>query len=442
MAEGDEDVPPQNGAGAANVAPPLAVSTTSSAAFVHQNMEKLQGQGNFCSWKFAIKMLLILEGLWDCVTGAVTDAARDQRALARIALGLHPSLYQYVTSCTSAKQAWDNLRNIFEDRGLYRRIVLLRELHKASYADHAGMNAYIDHIMKLVQQLADIGKTIEDSEVAELLLSGLPQEFDSLVSNMSTACLTSTISSEFVRARLMQEESRKLATCSSETAFVSKQQLKAKKKFTCTYCHKEGHVKAKCFKLKRDKKQKEDPMPAAFLVSQQDVYKDSGSSCHLFNDKNCFNSIKKGQSSVAVANNSKVLCEGTGDVKIRTLDKDGETLEQCVPCLEGKMAKTPFPKGGGTRATRPLELVHSDVVGPMPVSSLGGANFAVTFTDDFSRKSYCYLMKHKSEVCDHFIHFKNVVEKQTGLSILCLRSDNGKEYVNNRLSSYLKKEGL
>lgn len=567
MAEGDNQVSPENGAGAAIMAPPPAVSTTSSAtaAFVHHNMEKLQGQSNFCSWKFAIKMSLILEGLWECVTGVVTDAARDQRALARIALSLHPSLYQYITSCTTAMQAWEKLKTIFEDKGLYRRILLLRELHKASYADHAGMNAYIDHVMKLVQQLADIGKTIDDSEVAELLLSGLPQEFDTLVSNMSTASLTSTISSEFVRARLMQEESRKLATCSSETAFVSKAQFKAKKKFTCTYCHKEGHVKSKCFKLKRDKKQKEDSMPAAFLISQQDVYIDSGSSCHLFNDKNCFNSIKKRQSSVAVANSSKVQCQGTGDVKIRTLDKvltlnntlyvpqlscnlisvskllqsgcdrvmfnsggcfvydkndnlvcsasevngiyklnelgkgmhkqehslflqdrqdspsaavvaqrsdmsrwhsrlchigsggmyalrdrvacgfmfqDGETLGQCVPCLEGKMAKSPFPKGGGTRATRPLELVHSDVVGPMPVSSLGGANFAVTFTDDYSRKSFCYLMKHKSEVCDHFIHFKNFVEKQTGLPILCLRSDNGKEYVNSRLSSYLKKEGI
>ncbi|XP_073956677.1 uncharacterized protein [Choristoneura fumiferana] len=239
------------------------------------------------------------------------------------------------------------------------------------------MTAYIDNTMKIVQQLADIGKVIDDSEVAELLLSGLPQEFDPLVSNLSTACLTSTVSSEFVRARLIQEETRKLATCTSETAFISNS-TKAKKKTVCNYCHKEGHIKAKCFKLKRDKKLNhgsEQSMAAAFQVqvTQNDIFVDSGCTATMFNKKECFISLKDcSDSSVAVANNDRLKCEGTGVVSIQTsTNQNGEALQECVPCLEGKLASLPFPKGGGKRATKALELVHSDVAGPLASEQLG-----------------------------------------------------------------------
>ena len=47
-----------------------------------------------------------------------------------------------------------------------------------------------------------------------------------------------------------------------------------------------------------------------------------------------------------------------------------------------------FPSDGGTRATQVLELVHSDVCGPMKTLSFGGARYFVTFIDDFSRKMW------------------------------------------------------
>lgn len=55
------------------------------------------------------------------------------------------------------------------------------------------MSEYINSVMTLAQQLADIARTIEDAEVAEILLSGLPAEYDVLVSNMETACISSSL---------------------------------------------------------------------------------------------------------------------------------------------------------------------------------------------------------------------------------------------------------
>ena len=49
-----------------------------------------------------------------------------------------------------------------------------------------------------------------------------------------------------------------------------------------------------------------------------------------------------------------------------------------------------------------LEMVHTDVWGPSPVSSLGGFRFYVTFIDDVSRKVWVYFLKHKSDVFETF----------------------------------------
>ena len=65
------------------------------------------------------------------------------------------------------------------------------------------------------------------------------------------------------------------------------------------------------------------------------------------------------------------------------------------------MTKTPFT-GKGERAKDLLGLVHSDVCGPLSLNARGGFQYFITFTDDFSRYGYVYLMKHKSESFEKF----------------------------------------
>ena len=80
---------------------------------------------------------------------------------------------------------------------------------------------------------------------------------------------------------------------------------------------------------------------------------------------------------------------------------DFEPIPVCESCLEGKMTKRPF-KAKGYRATIPLELVHTDVCGPINVQARGGYEYFVTFTDDYSRHGYIYLMRQKSETFTKF----------------------------------------
>ena len=88
---------------------------------------------------------------------------------------------------------------------------------------------------------------------------------------------------------------------------------------------------------------------------------------------------------------------------------DYESLDACEPCLLGKMTKTPF-SGTMERATDLLEIIHTDVCGPMSVDARGKYRYFLTFTNDLSRYEYIYLMKHKSETFEKFKESQSEVE--------------------------------
>ena len=111
---------------------------------------------------------------------------------------------------------------------------------------------------------------------------------------------------------------------------------------------------------------------------------------------------------------------------------DFESSETYEACLLGKMTKTPFT-GFPERALDLLELVHTDVCGPMSTTTRGGYQYFITFTDDFSRYGYVYLMRHKSETFEKFKEFQNEVENQRGKKIKALRSDRGGEHLSHEL---------
>jgi hypothetical protein len=74
-----------------------------------------------------------------------------------------------------------------------------------------------------------------------------------------------------------------------------------------------------------------------------------------------------------------------------------------------------------------LDLIHSNVGGPMPVVSMKVASYYVTFIDEFSRNTWIYFMKTKDEFFSHFQDFKAQVENMIRRKIKVLRTDNGGE---------------
>ncbi|KAJ9542203.1 hypothetical protein OSB04_028709 [Centaurea solstitialis] len=120
---------------------------------------------------------------------------------------------------------------------------------------------------------------------------------------------------------------------------------------------------------------------------------------------------------------------------------DYKPFDNCESCLSGKMTKQPFNKEN-ERATDLLEIIHTDVCGPFSHVARGGYRYFITFTDDFSRYGYVYLMRHKSESFERFREFQNEVQNQLGRKIKFLRSDRGGEYLSDEFDNHLMECGI
>ena len=124
------------------------------------------------------------------------------------------------------------------------------------------------------------------------------------------------------------------------------------------------------------------------------------------------------------------------------LNLTAETTFDCDICNQSKSHRLPFPKEGATEADRLLEVIESDVFGPMPETTIGGKRYGVTFTDRHSKYTVLYLIAHKSDVLECFKEYEKLVSNTTGASIKILRCDNGGEYTSHHFNQFCKDKGI
>ena len=113
----------------------------------------------------------------------------------------------------------------------------------------------------------------------------------------------------------------------------------------------------------------------------------------------------------------------------------------CIGCALGKNTKKRFPSSI-KRSKEILNLIHSELCGPMSAPSLSGYLYYVFFIDDFSRKSWTYFLKTKSETFNKFQEFKELVENQIGNHTRDLRSDNGGEFESHEFNDFCRNVGI
>lgn len=553
------------------------MAASSGSNFV--SIEKLKGIENYSSWKFMMRMILVHEELWDYVE---SDDGKDNKkalkALAKIALNVQPTAIPHIRNAKTAHEAWTNLQKAYEDRGLCRRLGLLRTLFATKLSDSENMEAYLNRITEMAQQLSEIGSPLEDDFIAVIMLSGLTADYDPLIMAMENSNLK--LSSEIVKGKLLQENIRRDDKTESALAVVAR-----KRPPSCFKCRKTGHFIKDCPKNvnKKNPKTNTDNSKALLTalsanISSTSWYIDSGATGHMCHDRSVMSDFVSDKTlEVKVANGDKLLTAGQGTVRVqmkngnvKTISNvyfvpnltanllsvsemvrkgfkvvfsssicqiyDGEVVvasatlcdgvyqldivestpircslvekstetksgvtsssdvtnttekalvtqqcsmasqevwhrrlghlnhrsmqllnkgmatgitysnnsnfEKCVACVMGKQTRLPFPKKSFNRATDILELVHTDLCGPMPCSSFSGSRYILTFIDDFSRKTFVYFLRRKDEVFNKFKEWKCLVEKQTDKKLKAIRSDNGGEYINLIFQNYLKANGI
>ena len=114
----------------------------------------------------------------------------------------------------------------------------------------------------------------------------------------------------------------------------------------------------------------------------------------------------------------------------------------CPACMDGKQTRHPFPQTVSSRRSLPLELVHSDLHGPISVPTANGYRYWITFIDDASRYQRVWLLHKKSEAFSAFKQFKSWAEKQTGNALKALRDDKGGEYMSNEWEAFMLEHGI
>ena len=116
-------------------------------------------------------------------------------------------------------------------------------------------------------------------------------------------------------------------------------------------------------------------------------------------------------------------------------------LEFCENCVLGKQHRLSF-KLSSHRSKSVLEYVHSDLWRPAKVQTQGGNRFFMSIIDDYSRKVWVYLLKHKGEAFTKFKEWKQLVENQTSKQVKALRTDNGLEFCNSEFDEFCKTHGI
>jgi transposase InsO family protein len=119
----------------------------------------------------------------------------------------------------------------------------------------------------------------------------------------------------------------------------------------------------------------------------------------------------------------------------------GDIPTICHGCELGKSTRKPFPASSKT-TNKILEVVHSDLAGPMQMPSIQGSSYIATFVDDHSRHTVVYFLKSKNQFAAALQKFLSWAETQTSNKLRALHSDRGGEYMAANVKDILSQRGI
>lgn len=124
--------------------------------------------------------------------------------------------------------------------------------------------------------------------------------------------------------------------------------------------------------------------------------------------------------------------------------KFDDSIRDCEVCILSKMEKLPF-KQNRSRAERPLQIIHSDVMGPIkPTSWPCQKRYIIVFVDDYSRYARVYCLKSKDESGQAFESYLSSTRNLLGsdVKVCYVRSDKGTEFTGGKFAEIMKKEKI
>ncbi|GBN26868.1 Retrovirus-related Pol polyprotein from transposon TNT 1-94, partial [Araneus ventricosus] len=384
---------------------------------------------NYFIWSLKMQAALSLKRL-DSVTTQMKpeglsekDASEWQQknsdAVAYIKLSLSDEQALQFAAENNAKILWDKIKSTFTGQTVDRKIDAGNELKNLQINSNELANDYIARARGIATKCHSLGLDVSPRELVYYTVRGLKGKFAKVRDILKTQRDKSI---DEVLEILREEEtsfnspSSTRAEGRSADVFYSRKSKNSGMRL-CYVCRRPNHVAKDCFyrnqkestttsrrrKVHRNNNSKErNTANPVFTASPNEEslceniwILDSGASCHMAKDRVWFEKIFPERKYIYLAGkDSKIICEGFGTVK----------------------AKTP--------------------------ESYGGAKYFMVLVDDFSGMYFTYFLKNKNEVFDIFSQFKTKYENLTDKRIKKLRTDNGLEFVNEQLDTYLANSGI
>ena len=331
---------------------------------------------NYSIWKPRMKDILYCKDLYAPIDGDnskpkdMSEAEwkiMHRKTVALIRQWVDQSVFHHVSQESNATELWKKLESMYERKTAQNKATLIRRLVNLKYKNGHSVAEHTSDFQGLVNQLNALKMKIEDELQALLLLSSLPDSWDTLVISLSNSAPNGNLTMDMVKDSLFNEEARrKEQGISSETEALvtenrrrgknrkpkghgkskgrSQSRGKSSERRKCYHCGKEGHMKRNCYAWKRKQKEgknqrKDENKNTTAALSDEDVAVlffgdeeclpvtdnevewiiDTAASYHVTPNKEFFTSYRLGDfGTVKMGNTSYSKIVGIGDVCIQT----------------------------------------------------------------------------------------------------------------------------
>nr|GEV50389.1 retrotransposon protein, putative, Ty1-copia subclass [Tanacetum cinerariifolium] len=283
-----------------------------------------------------------------------------------------------------------------------------------AWKEGQSISSYFLKMKSYIDNLEHLGHPMTTGLGVSPILISLRKEFDSFVQNYNMHNMGKTINELHAMLKLhdqtlpknngqnQRKEKNKLAYAPKPKIPPPPKREDPAKDSIYHQCGKIGHWKMNCPQYSRNNMFyiSDVPRDGIFKIDLSDSYTNVSSMYALSN--------KRAKSNLDSALVWRCRLGHISKKCIKKLQLDGllnstdlRAFEKCVPCMSGKMARKSYAHKV-ERAKDLLGLIHTDVCGPFKIVSRQEASYFVTFTDDFSRYGYVYLLKHNHEVFETF----------------------------------------
>nr|XP_040249189.1 uncharacterized protein LOC120966742 [Aegilops tauschii subsp. strangulata] len=345
---------------------------------------------NYSLWKPMMEDILYCKDLYEPIgkdkipTGVTEEEWRvlHRKAIGMIRLYINQNIFHHVANDTNAYEMWQKLESMYERKTSMNKASVIKRLAKLEYRDGTSVIEHMNVFQCHINQLSPLKINFEDEVQALLLLSSMPDSWNTLVVSLSNSAPDGKMTLEMVKNSMLNEEARKKekGDASSSDAYVAethgknenrghsntrfqqgknksreRSKSKLRKDISCFHCGNPGHIKSECRKYKRElaegkltkkteqKAESSSTMTATdehyLVIEDSDSYSvvrddamswvvDSGASFHITSHKEYFTSYTSGVTGqVRMGNSGSSAIVGKGSICIETNTGCGLVLD-------------------------------------------------------------------------------------------------------------------